>query len=211
MSRNRGFTLLELLVALALMAVLSAALYGTYFTLVTARDRAEEVADRSRELRTTLDLLRRELASACYKASTNPDKVLFRFVVEDRDFFGKPASVLAFTTIVPPSGGSFPVSDQMDVEYRPKQKEQEKDQEQAMVLMRQTRDVYLNVTPVAYAQMEEMQSFLVECYDGNKWVRSWDSKLNGGMLPRQVRITLTVKEGESVVPYVALVVPRVAT
>ena len=40
MSRNSGFTLLELLVALALMALLAAALYGSYFALVAGRDRA---------------------------------------------------------------------------------------------------------------------------------------------------------------------------
>ncbi|HEY6008836.1 MAG TPA: type II secretion system protein GspJ [Geobacteraceae bacterium] len=205
MSRNRGFTLLELLVALALLALLAATLYGTYFGLMAGRDRATAVTEEMRELRTTLDSLRREIAAAYYRQASDPTKPRFRFVVEDRDFFGKPASTLVFTAIAPPAvGETQPVSDQALVEYRPVAKEN------AMRLMRRRQDVYLeNDTYPTYTQMEEMQGFLVECSnDGAQWTRTWDSRLNSPPLPQWVRVTITVKDGEKNVPYVAVINPR---
>ena len=96
---NSGFTLLELLLALTLLTILTAALYGSYFSLFKGREAASEGMESRRELRTTLDLLRRELTGVLYRKN---DK-RFRFVVEDRDFYGKPASTLTFTTIAPPA------------------------------------------------------------------------------------------------------------
>ncbi|HEY6838180.1 MAG TPA: type II secretion system protein GspJ [Geobacteraceae bacterium] len=203
MSRNRGFTLLELLVAIALLALLTAALYGTYFSLMSGRDRADAVAEASRELRTTVDTLRREIAAACYKSPADPAKPRYFFVVEDRDFFGKPASTLTMTTFAPPASGAFPSSDQMAVAYRPVAKDK------VMALTRQAKVLDFDVKqPLVYPQMEELESFLVECYDGSKWVRSWDARLNNG-LPKQVRVTVTVREGDKSMAFVALATPRV--
>jgi general secretion pathway protein J len=203
MRRNSGFTLLELLVALGLLGILAAALYGTYFSLMRGRERAEAVAERSRELRTTLDGLRRELAAAHYRAPAQGDEQKnprFRFVVEDRDFFGKPASNLSFTYIAPPSFGTVPVSDQALVEYRPEAKDK------AITLRRRERDIYHDAeTTAGYARMENLQGFLVECFDGTKWDKTWDARLRGNTMPRQVRVTLTVQEGGRDVPYSAVV------
>src|SRR5512137_2134845 len=105
---QRGFTLLEVLIALALLGVIAAALYGTFFSLVRARDTAATSIEATRELRTTLDLLRREVTAAFWNAG-NPR---LRFVVEDRDVFGKPASVLTFTAVAPPRVDGLPVTDQ---------------------------------------------------------------------------------------------------
>ncbi len=189
------------------MALLAAALYGSYFALVAGRDRATAVAEEVRELRTTLDALRRQIASAyCRKPvpPEDPDHPRFRFVVEDRDFYGKPASNLTFTTIAPPAvGEAQPVSDQVLVEYRPVAKEN------GMQVTVRKRDVYMEgEAPPAYAQMEDVQGFLVECYDGSKWVRSWDARLNGG-LPKQVRVTVTLSRGGKDVSYAAIVAPRI--
>jgi len=67
-SRERkGFTLIEVLIALALLSILAGTLYSTYFTLIKGRESATEGMEARRELRTTLDLLRRELNSAFYR------------------------------------------------------------------------------------------------------------------------------------------------
>ncbi len=191
---NRGFTLLEVLVALMLLVILSAALYGTYFSLMRGRDTAAAAIEERREISSTLDLLRREV-SASYYNTQNPR---LHFVVEDRDYFGTPASTLDFTTIAPPRTDGLTASDQVQVVYRPVEKEQK------LVLTRQARDLYATIDPFPYPQMEELEGFLVECYDGSKWVRSWDTRLNAGQLPKFVRITIRMKEGEKPVVFSAI-------
>lgn len=200
-----GFTLLELLVAMALLVIISGALYSTYFTLVRGRETATAGMESRRELRTTLDMLRRELSAVYYKRKGDrPDnKKFFHFIVEDRDFFGKPASTLDFTTISPPSSGNLPLSDQMEVRYRPVEKDEK------IVLTRQVRDVYLTTEPLPYPQMEALEGFLVECsLDGAKWVRSWDDALNNPPLPKYIRVTITLKEGDKDVNYTATASPQ---
>lgn len=191
---NRGFTLLEVLVALMLLVILSAALYGTYFSLMRGRDSAATAIEERREISSTLDRLRREI-SASYFNTQNPR---LHFVVEDRDNFGKPASTLDFTAIAPPRTDGLTASDQVQLVYRPEEMEQK------LTLMRQARDLYSTIDPFPYPQMEELEGFLVECYDGSKWVRSWDTRLNAGQLPKYVRITIRMREGDKPVDFSAI-------
>ena len=200
---NRGFTLLEVLIALALLTVVAGALYGTYFSVYTGRETAAAGMERRRELRTTLDQLRRELSAAYFRRNPGGSqaKGLSHFVVEDRDTFGKPTSGLTFTTVAAPSEGAQPVSDLMDLRYQVIEKDGH------LVLARQGKDLYLIGDPLRFPQMEELEGFLVECFDGSKWVKSWDTSLNL-KLPQMVRITITVKEGDRSVEYTSLATPR---
>lgn len=199
-SFSRGFTLLEVLIALALLAILSGALYGTFFSLTRGRDAASNSMEGRRELRGTLDMLRRELSAAFY----NRGNKRLHFVVEDRDVFGKPASTLAFTTVAPPRSDDLRSSDVVEVKYRAA------DRERRLTLTRQAKDVYLTGEALPYPQMEELEGFLVECFDGGKWVRSWDTTLNPG-LPKAVKVTLIIKEGEKSVGFSTVATPRVAS
>jgi len=194
---SKGFTLLEILIALALLAVLAGALYGTYFSLIKGRESANEGMEARRELRTTLDLLRRELNSVFYRKN---DKRL-HFSVEDKDLFGKPASVLSFTALAPPQPGGQVVSDQLDLRYEILEREKQ------MILSRQAKDLYHSGDAARYPQMESLEGFLVECQNGDKWVKTWDTAINNG-LPKMIRITVTVKDSEKTAEYTVLATPR---
>lgn len=189
---------------MALLVIISGALYGTYFSLMNGREAAVSGMENRREIRATLDLLRREIGSAYFRKPTKPDeKNRLGFIVEDRDFFGKPASILRLTTIAPPNGGTTPVSDLREVAYEPVEKNGK------VTLTRRARDPHFEFTPEPYPQMEEVEGFLVECYDGGKWVKSWDTALNNA-LPKSVRITVRIKEGDKPVEYTAIATPRIA-
>jgi general secretion pathway protein J len=58
--------------------------------------------------------------------------------------------------------------------------------------------------------MEELEGFLVECYSGGKWVRTWDTTLNT-RLPKAIRITLSLKEGDKTVNYSTIATPRMGS
>lgn len=196
-SRNKGFTLLEILIAVALLGILSAALYGSYFGVLRARERSAEGMEARRELGATLDLLRREVASALYRTG---DKH-YQFVVEDRDNFGKPFSTLELTTLVPPSSAARRESGVVDVLYRMVEKDKR------FILTRLERDSMLEPgKDSGYPQMEHITSFLVECHDGSTWVKSWDTALNKA-LPAMVRITVQVEEDGRPMEFSVLATP----
>ena len=182
---------MELLIALALLVIVAGALYGTYFSVVAARERGGTRMEERRELATTLGRLHDELSSVFF----NKQNQRLQFVVEDRDSYGKPASLLQFTALAPPRIDPAPASDVIVARYSVKEEEQ--DGEEALSLVREARDPYLdkNVKSTPYPVIDRVDGFLVECWDGNKWVKSWDTALNG-FLPKKVRVTVTLKGGE---------------
>jgi len=171
--------------------------------LIKGRESAAEGMEARRELRTTLDLLRRELNSVVYRTVPSGTNNRLHFSVEDRDIFGKPASRLAFTAIAPPQAGGQAVSDQIDLIYEIVERDKK------MVLSRQAKDLYHPGEAQRYPQMENIEGFLVECLSGDKWVKSWDTALNSG-LPTAMRVTVTVKEGDNSASYSILATPRIA-
>jgi general secretion pathway protein J len=199
MSSNRGFTLIEILIAVVLLGILSAALYGSYFTVLSARERASEGMEARRELGSTLDLIRREFAAAKF----DRDDKRLRFVVEDRDNFGKPASSLELTTLIPFPGQGRKESGVSAVRYRLEEKDKR------FILTRREQDIFFESADAkGYPQMERISAFLVECFDGSKWIRSWDTALNGA-LPKMLRVTVHVVEDGREVEFSVLANSRV--
>lgn len=189
MSSNKGFTLLEILLAITLLGIVATALYGSYFTVVRARERASEGIESRRELGGTLDLIRRECAAAVYRRG---DKKL-RLVVEDRDIFGRPSSMLELTTLMPMTVEPRKESGVSLVRYQMGEQDQKK-KDAPRNLTRREQDLLLESSEIRpYPQMERISAFLVECYDGTKWVKSWDTALNN-RLPAMLRITVQIEE-----------------
>lgn len=189
-----------MLIAVVLLGILSAALYGSYFGVIRARESASAGMESRRELGATLDLIRREVSSALFNRT---DKRL-RFVVEDRDNFGSPSSTLELTTLLPPHLQTTKESGIVNVAYRIAVKDN------VRRLTRQERDLVSEEKIIpAYPQMERISAFLVECYDGSKWVKSWDTAINYS-LPKSVRITVLLEEGGKPVEFTVLSVPRVS-
>lgn len=87
-----GFTLLELLIALAIVAIIAFAEAAPFQTTLSSRDRAEDAMQRSNAARVTLQRLAEELTGAV--PGTNDRE---RFTLADQTF-DRPASVLSFMT-----------------------------------------------------------------------------------------------------------------
>jgi general secretion pathway protein J len=219
-SRNSGFTLLEILIALVLLGILTAALYGSYFGVIRARDSASAGMESQRELGATLDLIRREISSAII--SHDPTMHL-HFVVLDRDNFGAPASNLELTTLLAPDVQVRGESGIVDVIYQITKKDKK------LILTRQEQDfIYMNNTNTStgtntntftnlstgtntgYPQMEQINSFLVECspdVNGSQWFKTWNSDVQG--MPQSVRVTVQVDDKGKPVEFSVISTPRV--
>lgn len=175
-----GFTLVEILIALALAALLLAGVYGTFFSLAGATARARQEMEKTRSIRGTLDLIRRELASARFVRESDRHP----FILLDRDRFGMPASVITIAPTTPPVPG---VEDQAIVTWRTIEREGR------VILIRESIPSHRTGDPLPAPVLDDVKGFLVECYDGSRWVRTWDARVNG-RLPLMARVTITLSD-----------------
>lgn len=199
-ANNRaGFTLLELLVALAITLVIVLAVTTVLFSLNGGYEAVSRDMEQRRTVRTTLDLVRRELSAVLYRQA---DKQL-RFKVDDRDFYGKPTSSISFITLAPPREGE--VSDQIRVQYAAEEADAA-----SFRLTRGSRDFFQqeDLPPKNYTVLDSLEGFLVECHDGSKWLRSWDTEITG-RLPAKVRVTLSLRDRDKTIAYQIIAAPRI--
>jgi type IV pilus assembly protein PilW len=68
-ARNRGFTLLELLAAIFIAAILMAGLYSVFVSQQEAFSAQERITEMNQNLRASMDLMTREIRLAGYKKS----------------------------------------------------------------------------------------------------------------------------------------------
>jgi len=178
-----GFTLLEVIVALGISVVVMTALYSVFFLSRKAVDAVEDSLLRAQESRALLDVIRREIESALYDSA----KGYTLFKMEDRDFYGKQASRITFTSFSPLTAGLA------KIEYFVEESEGR------LTLKKKIGSVFTKKDETkAVDLMEDVDSFTVEARYGDKWVKTWDSAASSSM-PDEVRVSVKVytKKGET--------------
>ena len=96
-TRNAGFTLVELVVALLLLAIMSAMLYGSLSLSAMSWDRGEAKADQNSDMRISASLLRQLL--------TSQHPLRFHKVVDQPLYFQGAHDTLAFAATLPARAG----------------------------------------------------------------------------------------------------------
>jgi general secretion pathway protein J len=96
--RGRGFTLIELTVALVLLALMASVLYGSLSLAGTSWDRGEAKAQQTSEMRLTEDFLRRTL--------TSQHPLRFQKVLEKPLYFVGTGDSLAYAAALPGRAGA---------------------------------------------------------------------------------------------------------
>jgi len=186
---DSAFTLLEVLVALALIGILAGVLYGALHAGFRAARRTEEALGPARAAFAALEIIRRDLVSA-----VPPGGVLagpFVGADETGDSTGEPADEVSFYAVAEGVDGEN-VGIRM-IEYAPTF---ENGASTGMLVRRVSTNL---LAPVAQEPPEEIVcrgvlSFDLSYFDGTSWQESWDSSARDDALPAAVAVTLCVRD-----------------
>jgi len=173
--RKGGFTLIEVLVAFAILSVVLAAIYSTFFLSHRAIEGMDESLLKLQESRKAIDILRRELDSAFY----GPDEGNTFLKILDRDIYGKQAAELTFTTFSTLRPGLSRISYYIE----------EKDGK--LNLFKKIESPYSTEEIEGVDIIEDLEAFTVEVMYNGKWVKTWDTEITKNM-PGEIRICLSM-------------------
>jgi len=183
----RGFTLLEMLVALAMVGLLSAALYMSLSAAMRARSRAEAAIGPARAAALALEMLKQDL-----EAAPPPRGVLAGALVGvDSTMASDTAQgdTLVFYTTAEDAGQRKAGIRRIELLFEPA------DGEAGYALVRAVTDNLLapqTPDPVKETLCRKVAAFNLRYYDGSSWQDSWDSTTTGNTLPLAVEAALTV-------------------
>jgi prepilin-type N-terminal cleavage/methylation domain-containing protein len=175
--RNRGFTLIEVLISIAIMAMVLIALYSTFNLANRALFSVDQSLVKLQESRAFVDTLKREIESAFY----SKDISYCVFKMDDRDFYGRQTSSLTLTSLSPLIKGLANIN--YTVEER----------KGILVITKSMVSALSQATENSRMDLlEDIESFTLQAKYQNAWVKTWDSSLSK-VTPDEVKIILTIR------------------
>ncbi len=175
-----GFTLIEVIISIALGAVILAAVYTSFFMAEEATRVVGKSARYAFQSRLILDRLARELESSFYLR----DDDSIQFIMEDQESFGRSTASISFATLESPLGVRV-------VSY--KLKDDQLFRMEIDPLDKRERTYYEEPWLVLIADVQE---FTIEAFHSGLWIRTWDSTLIES-IPTVLRISLTFGDDDN--------------
>jgi general secretion pathway protein J len=198
---RRGFTLLELLVAISILAMISVLIYSAFAAMRKSREGLARIQDRYREGRLAMDYIRRDLSAAYLSLHLPIDQ---RLLVQKTLFVGKrgtPTDRVDFNTFSNVRRDrDAHESDQVEVSYFGSQNPVASG---TLDLARRASS-RLDLDPQHGGRVEvlatDIDMFQLDYLDPSTgmWVETWDSTQVTGQpnrMPFQVRVTLVLNAG----------------
>ncbi|MEE9542204.1 MAG: type II secretion system protein GspJ [Thermodesulfobacteriota bacterium] len=215
---EKGFTLLEILLAASIMSALFVGLYVTFFSVTGAQARIEGTLESTRQIRRFMDVMATEARSSFYR----DESARTRFEGEFFERRGRAMSKVTFTWFSYPqaragaSAGSGsgpmrrPASELMAVSYffddPSAGADGKEDNDRAGVLYKARWSPYDDVESGYKAEvMENVESFLLTYFTGKEWVKSWDASKEK-RLPGAIKIELALREGEDNIKHYSTII-----
>jgi general secretion pathway protein J len=200
-ARRRGFTLLELLVAISILAMVSVLIYGAFSSMRRTKEGLERIQDRYREGRIAMQRVTRELSSAYLSLHLPIDPSLLvvatAFIAER----GNPADRVDFNSFANlRRDRDAHESDQAEISYFGSSNP---DGSGTTDLVRRI-STRLDLEQKRGGRVEvlatDIDLFELEYLDAQTglWTETWDSTQavgQPGRLPYQVRVTLILNSG----------------
>jgi general secretion pathway protein J len=199
--RSRGFTLLEVLISIAILAAITSILFGAFSAMKRSKDGLSRLQDRQREARLAMARITRELQSA-YLSGHQP---LNQALIVQKTLFkserGTPADRLDFAAFANRRlDKNAHVSDQCELSYFGSPNP---DGSGTYDLVRRI-DTEIDLEPTKGGRVEvlatDIDLFDLQYLDAQtgEWQESWDSTQSTGQLdrlPLQVRVILVLNGG----------------
>ena len=194
--KNRGFTLVEVMIVAAILALIMAILYGAFAGSLKTMEISTEGGEVYRKARLILNRIAQEISCAYLPLEQENSGIQYAFIGEDRKEEGLPQDTLSFTSTAIPLRG--PARGLKEIGYSITR---DPETDEPALVMRE------DITPDDRSD-EGGRSYLLGAgvwgldftfYDtrGRDWER-WDStaSLFAGKLPQRVKITILLKDAK---------------
>ncbi len=192
----KGFTLVELLLSVLILAIIMTVVCGVVVSTIQAQNRIEEVAGGSEIGSAILSQMRRDLEGA-FLPKTDEEY----FLGVDAKGGGGERDRIDFVTSCLAYGAEREGDDSVfhsvnEVGY---QVGENRDEAGVGVLYRR-EDYFLDREPLRGGRLMELYDrvvhFNLQYWNGEEWVKDWSNKRDGGKLPRAIRIELRLLVNE---------------
>lgn len=189
-----GFTLLEILVALAIFSAILVLLLSAFSGVAKTREFLADRYGKSRQVGMTLDRIGSDLAGIV-AASALPET---HVSCSEDDFSGQPGATLSFTAYtLPADSADRPSSALNKIRYYPKVSAEGG----FLELYREQSDLALieNRLPTRESRVaRRIRGFRIELHDGTSWRTEWPpGPEKKGALPQKIAVTLTDENGKA--------------
>ncbi len=189
---KRGFTLVELMLAVLILAVIMALVYGVLVSTIEAQNRVEEITLASEVGPAILSQIRRDLEGAFL-----PKSDVEYFVAADGKGPGGDRDRIDFVT----AGMAYgPEKEGEEAAFHSTNETgyqvQDNRNEAGMGILYRREDLFVDRDPLRGGRLIELYDRVrhldLQFWDGEKWKPAWNNKSDGRKLPEAVRVELKI-------------------
>jgi type II secretion system protein J len=189
-SRTPGFTLMELILAVAVASLVLVAINGILFAALRLREQTDEAVDAALPVQQTLETLRRDLAGTMRYNTNGILSGDFRVGNVTSPGLNLPADIELYTT----TGAlrqNEPWGEVQRVTYQLRLPA-DRSAPGKELIRSVTRNLLATITPQPEDQrmMGGISSIEFSCFDGSQWRNYWDTTADDTNLPVAVRVRI---------------------
>lgn len=186
----RAFTLMELVLAVGITAIVLVAINGVFFSAMRLRESTTEAVNESLPTQQALAILRRDLAGAMPPTTNGVFSGYFKVGSVASTGLNQPVDIELYTT----TGAlhdNEPWSEVQRVTYELRLPA-DRSAPGKDLIRSVTRNLLATIAPPPEDQrmMSGIQSIEFSCYDGTEWRDYWDTTMTDTNLPTAVRVRI---------------------